>query len=1033
LANSIPDLYIETGIASASQPGGTVNLGNPAGYTDGDTIKIRCNQPLPSVRVSNNTTATVTSEVKSDTYSLNILGDLTIDNSAKFSMATNNLDLSVSGNFNMNTSGAYGGLVNTTYLNGSATQTLTSSGGNFYNLQVSNTGTGSVLLAGSGITVNNNLILDQGTFDLQTSAVHLKRNLMFNSGKSTNSTGYISFEDPTYIQYIEGSTGEVGSIVVNKTNQNVRLSTNLWAHKGLTFTKGYLDVDMNTLFVESSTAMSEGTQTEKIKTPGTINGGKVVVVFNGGSALSSKVIPVGAQDRYTPVYITTSQSDNNARLEIKPVFAPNPYIVDAEVASALQYYWSVNASSGYTFPSSSAISFVFKWDDLPSSMVYGDATTFQPACLHNSTWCLFATGVNSGSKTIAFTGIRADTLNGDYTAGAKDAFRLIPTVFTSVQSGVLTDRYTWDQNGETPGKGDIIRIVDNDIVSFDKSSLNLSASFIDSLATLEFENTSILNNIGTVTGKGTMVLKNNGLQDGTYDAFFSTAGGTLEYRNLNSSTMNITDNATTFNNLAFSNTNTTPGAILLPGTSFEVLGSFNIKSGTLNGSASAKTIKLNGSFINNGIFNANSLSLDIKGSTNQYFTGSGTNNFYKLLLNKNSGGDLYVNTTNPIMISNSVSFNVGKIGSTGSGAISFNSGAGYTLNANHLSYAMCKVNKVANNETFIFPVGDKDQYRPVETNSAFTGTANVQYFKTVPLPYNVSDSDLMVNEFEYWDVGVSTTTNNFTFRWTDNDQLPLSGSDLTKLRLARWDVATSKWVEVAGTTYTGNTSAGTITATGIPTGTTKYAFAAMQKMEAYCPNEVAYFVADPVTSGTGTVVYKWTLVPSNAGVLTVDPTDNKKANVAFNGTNPNIYDKARLTLKVWRIVGVDSTLMRQKSYKLITYPRTPALNLPSHVCSNTDVRLSISNQYQSYVWSTDTDSDPSSGLTTVKSGSNPATDSYYDVNTNTDIYINVQGSYTFIDSKGDSYKTCPSLLLNPNKLIKPTTVTPEGLYRKKNQ
>jgi hypothetical protein len=256
---------------------------------------------------------------------------------------------------------------------------------------------------------------------------------------------------------------------------------------------------------------------------------------------------------------------------------------------------------------------------------------------------------------------------------------------------------------------------------------------------------------------------------------------------------------------------------------------------------------------------------------------------------------------------------------------------------------------------------------------------------------------------------------------------------LTDLRLARWDVGSGKWVEVTGTTFTGNTSAGTITATGIPTGaTTMYTFASMQKMSAYCPNEIAYFVADPVASTSGTVVYKWALVPANAGILTVDPTDNKKASVTFNGTNPNIYDKARLTLKVSRVVGVDSTLLRQKTYKLITYPRTPALNLPSHVCANTDVKLSISNQYTNYFWYTDIDSDPSSGRTTVKSGADPAVYSFYDINVASDIYINVQGEYTYVDTKGYSYKTCPSLLLNPNKLIKPTSVTPEGLYRKKN-
>lgn len=1036
LNNSIPDFYIETSIASSLTPGGFINWGNPNRYTDTDTIKVRCNQSLPNVRISNNKNTGVTSEVKIGTYPLVITGNLTIADSAKMSMSTNNLNLSIAGDFNMNTSGNYDGLVNTTYLNGTAAgQTLTAPSAtppgivSFYNLQVSNTSNQSVKLAGSGITVKNDLTLDQGTFDLQTNPVHLYNNLIFNAGKSTNTTGgYISFDNASYMQYVNGNAGEVGDIRINNA-KNVRLGTNLTAHKGITFTQGYLDVDQYDLSIESTTAFN-GTpsKTSKIRTPGTINGGKVIMQFNGnsGAALSSKVVPVGAQDRYTPVTITTGQSDNGPRLEIKPVFAPDPYIVDVAASQALQYYWMMKASTGYTFLNTSSISFVFQWDDSPSAMALGNLADYQPACLHNSKWCLFSSGVDPTGKTITFSGLRADTLDGDYTAGAKPAFTIVPTIFNSVQTGNLYQGSTWDQHGLTPGKGDIIQINNTHIVTFDKSMLNLSATYIDANGELDIPTTSILNNLGTVkgatNGTGTLSLINTGMQDGSYDDFFSSTGGTLEYRNNNTASMNITDNVPTYNNLMFNNT--TSGSILLPSNSFEVLGKLTIKAGTVNGAASIKTIKLNKDFSNNGVLNANSLSLDIKGSSDQTFSGTGTFNLNNLLLNKTSGGDLYIDATNPVQINGSVSFNTGKLKSTTNGSITFNTGATYSLNSNQQSYATIKVAKVANNETFIFPVGSNYLYRPIESNTAFTGTSSVQYFNSTPNVDNTNDIDLQVNDFEYWKIS-PCTTNNFTFRWNDANQSPLQGTDMTTLRLARWDTGSGLWTAVTGTTYSGTASSGSITATNLPSGEQMYALAAIQKLAAYCPGESNIYTA-PTVSGSGTIVYNWTLTPSNVGKITPDVTsNNQKVTVSFDGTNPNLYDNAQLAVSVMQ----NGILVRHKTFKLITYPRTPALSLPAYVCANTDVPLQISSQYTRSTWYTDTDSNPASGLTTVQSG----TSNIYIFNNNTPTYLNVQGYYTYKDSKGYSYKECPSLLLNPNKYIVPTIVTPGGVYRQANK
>jgi hypothetical protein len=1016
--NSLPEFYIETSI----QPtvfGGTINLGNPGSYSSTDTLDLYSSIPLGSINIYNNNS--LPKDVLVQTYDLVVKGNLSVADGAVLAMKTNNLDLYVAGNLNFNTSGNYISNVNTTYLNGTtAGQTLTAAGANFYNLQVSNTSGQTVKLAGSGITVKNDLTLDQGTFDLQANAVSLLNNLVFNVGKSINSTGgYISFDNASHLQSVTGSAGEVDNIQINNS-QNVRLGKNLMVHKGINFINGFLDVDMYDLSVESTTAFTGSlSKTNKIRTPGTISGGKVIMQFNGGSAISGKEVPVGAQDRYTPVTITTDQSDNSARLEIKPVFAPEPFIVDIAVSQALNYYWMMKTSSGYSFPSTSSISFTFKWDDSPTDMALGNLTDYLPACFHISKWCLFPSGVDGGTKSITFSGLRADTLDGDYTAGAKPAFTIIPTLFKSLQTGNLTDGNTWDQKGAVPQKGDIIQINNNHIVTFDKSMLSLSATLIDADGELDFPETSKVNILGTVegaaNGTGTLALVNAGWQDGNYDAFFLVTGGTLEYRNEKASSFNITDKITAYNHLVFNDV--LNGSILLPTNSFNVLGNLTIKAGIVNGAASVNTITLNKDFINNGTLNANNLSLEIKGSVDQTFSGTGVFNLNKLLLNK-TAGDLYLDATNPIQINGNVSFSSGKLKSTNKGSITFNTGSIYSLNADKQSYATIKVAKVANNESFIFPVGNNYMYRPIEANT-YTGTASAQYFNNTPLVDDVADIDLQVSEFEYWKVNPSAT-NNFTFRWTDANMCPLQGSDMTLLRLARWDATTSKWVAVLSTP-SGTVSSGSINVADLPAGEQMYTLAAIQKMSVYCPSESGIYEAKTFI-GTGTIVYNWTLSPSTVGHLTIDPTNSQKATVAFDGTNPDLYNDAKLILTVTQ----NGDVVRKKTYKLITYPRTPALNLPAFVCAGTNVPLQISNEYTKSEWYSK-DTNPSSVLANVYSGTT------YNLNITSPIYLNVKGFYTYKDSKGYSYKECPSLLLDPNKLITPISVTPGGVYRYPNK
>jgi hypothetical protein len=164
-------------------------------------------------------------------------------------------------------------------------------------------------------------------------------------------------------------------------------------------------------------------------------------------------------------------------------------------------------------------------------------------------------------------------------------------------------------------------------------------------------------------------------------------------------------------------------------------------------------------------------------------------------------------------VSNTLTFTSGIL--TQSASLKILNGATVS-GASNTSFVNGTVTKVGN-AAFTFPVGSGAFYRPISISAPSLTTDNftAQYFNssangTYPLTQEAATLD-HVSAAEYWILNRTGGTSNVsvTLSWNTN-----SGGvgNISTLRVARWDVASSKWLdEGTNGAPTGNTTAGTVT------------------------------------------------------------------------------------------------------------------------------------------------------------------------------------------------------------------------------
>lgn len=178
------------------------------------------------------------------------------------------------------------------------------------------------------------------------------------------------------------------------------------------------------------------------------------------------------------------------------------------------------------------------------------------------------------------------------------------------------------------------------------------------------------------------------------------------------------------------------------------------------------------------------------------------------------GNTLTLNTD--LTISTNTTFTSGIINSTSSNFLLFAANT-TAADANDASYVDGPVRKTGAT-AFTFPVGNGNFYRPITISapSSATHQFTAQYFRSVQGFGGESTWDpdfYTVSGCEYWVLDRTIGTSNVTVTLSWNDAACDGAgyiTNLTDLRVARFNSATSKWVNEGNGGASGTTSSGTI-------------------------------------------------------------------------------------------------------------------------------------------------------------------------------------------------------------------------------
>lgn len=233
----------------------------------------------------------------------------------------------------------------------------------------------------------------------------------------------------------------------------------------------------------------------------------------------------------------------------------------------------------------------------------------------------------------------------------------------------------------------------------------------------------------------------------------------------------------------------------------------------------------------------------------------------RMRMNKTAG---VVTLNTNINIGLTATFTSGVMSTTATNYLNFNDDATATA-ANNTSYVTGPVRKTGN-DAFTFPVGADNFYRPIGMsapgNVAHHFTA--QYFHTAQAFGGKTTWDpsfWTVSACDYWILDrtgatpAPAPTVTVTLSW--NDAIcggPGYITSLPGLRVARWDVATSKWINHGNSSPTGTTSNGTVTSAAAVSTFSPFALASVTNLNPL-PIELTYFDA---TDLGATVSLDWT-------------------------------------------------------------------------------------------------------------------------------------------------------------------------------
>lgn len=568
---------------------------------------------------------------------------------------------------------------------------------------------GQTLIPHTSLTLGDSLMINEGSIlNTNGNQISVAKNASFSGSKT--GTGRITMTGSNVNIYGLGR-GIINVLVINSADSinligdSLRLDT-------LVLTAGKLVVGDKALALGSSTSGSNGIVT--VSSPGTTKMIQVSGLLDGGgvtryySGTGSFTWPIGVYGKYTPASINVSSTGLPGSITVRAVDDTVPTKTNLpSYAPALVYYWNVS-STGFLNPQTVHTYTYNRADSLEA--LYGGTYIFQnivPGRYSASQTSWFTeTTTNFSPSTLSITfnssGTFLGVIDGDYTMGqtsissAPDAFGSV-TVFYSITSDHWDHPTTWSNFGysgpaasSSPGPNSPVKIKAGDSITVTSNNTRC-ASLVDS-GVVNVQTTTG-HNFGTVTGNGKFTIESGNFPSGTFTAFFSSTGGTVEYGGSSSYTLPVGISSyrhvlisgggtKTFANrsitlrgdltvtngskallssTALGDLTFTGGNILLTGSGDELrfmnttarsisgVSNITINAGakfvvTNSGTAVANSISLSGNIVNNGNFD-----MSVSGGRNSSVTFTGTGNstisgttadttdFETLIINKGTG------------------------------------------------------------------------------------------------------------------------------------------------------------------------------------------------------------------------------------------------------------------------------------------------------------------------------------------------------------------------------------------------------------
>ena len=487
-----------------------------------------------------------TSVIQLNSYALTVLNNLNLQSGT---LDANDLNVTIGGDFNLNSG--------TTYITGNNWTVFNGSGAQHFKVDLAaalalnklkiDKSSGDVLSFGGTqktINIGDSVMLLNGNLDDNGNALNLS-GYIYNSGTHEGSGKIVL--NGTNAQVIDGDgTGIFENLELNNTNAAaapVSLATNTTINGALTFSQDkLLNIDTYNLTITSSGSIVNAGPARYIETAGNAGDGGLTMNYSSASAI---IFPVGAPSSrhaaadYTPASIGFSTAPAAlGSVTVIPVGYEHPNTTSK--GRSLTYFWRVK-SSGFTLGSATVTQqYAYSQQDVVAGGNISEAG-YVGAYYNNSTyaWIRGNTGdVDQNNNTIGGNGTflaNVAFIDGEYTAGDDSPTNPFgtPTIYYSRRSGLWSNVNTWSLTGHTvnnppavpPGASDIVIIGGNDSVYL-TTNLTVANTGVQNCASLQIEKGSALD-IGYNPGCNFGVVRSHPSDNGNFRLTTTTTSGTI--------------------------------------------------------------------------------------------------------------------------------------------------------------------------------------------------------------------------------------------------------------------------------------------------------------------------------------------------------------------------------------------------------------------------------------------------------------------------------------------------------------------------